>query len=91
MMAIVDTKTGTVYHAPITAGGIAKPRLALPLLTLGRRVSRVAEVEYRLNSRLMIVRATPEQTQRHPSYEYYFLREEDDWKLLRRVRLPDDL
>jgi hypothetical protein len=86
-LAIVDAQTGNVYPPPITAKG---SRFVLPLLTVGNRVSRPAEVDFRLDSRLMIVRATPIQSERHPSYEYYFVVEDNRWKLLLRVRLPDD-
>jgi hypothetical protein len=86
-MAIVDAETGTVYSPPITAQG--SRGFVLPLLTLGNRVSRTAIVDYRVDSRLMILRATPIQSERHPSYEYYFLLEQGRWKLLRRVRLSD--
>lgn len=86
-MAVVDAGTGIVYSPPITANGSG---FVLPLLTLGNRVSRPAEVDFRLSSRLMMVGATPVQSERHPSYEYYFLFEENRWKLLRRIRLPDD-
>lgn len=86
-MAVVDAETGTVYSPPITANGSG---FVLPLLTLGNRVSRVAEVEFRLGSRLMVVKATPVQSERHPSYEYYFVFEQNRWTLLRRIRLLDD-
>ena len=64
-MAVVDADTGNVYPPPISAnnGGFA-----LPLLTLGNRVSRIAEIDFRLNSRLMVVKATPVQSASHPSY-----------------------
>jgi len=88
-MAIVDAETGTVYSPPITASGSGSG-FVLPLLTLGNRVSRAADVDYRLDSQLMIVRATPVQSERHPSYEYYFLLEQNRWRLLRRVRLSED-
>lgn len=86
-MAVVDAETGMVYSPPMTATGSG---FVLPLLTLGNRVSRTSQVDFRLGSRLMVVRATPVQSERHPSYEYYFLFEQNRWKLLRRIRLPDD-
>lgn len=86
-LAIVDAQTGSVYSPPMTAQGSG---FVLPLLTVGNRVSRPAEVDFRLDSRLMIMRATPVQSERHPSYEHYFVVEHNRWKLLRRVRLPDD-
>jgi hypothetical protein len=86
-MAIVDAQTGSIYRPPITAD---PQGFVLPLLTLGNRVSRPAEVDFRLDSRLMIIRATPVQSKAHPSYEYFFVFEGDGWKLLRRSRLADN-
>jgi hypothetical protein len=87
-MATADAETGTLYSPPITANGSGSG-FVLPLLTLGNRVSRAADVDFRLDSKLMIIRATPVQSERHPSYEYYFLLEQNRWRLLRRVRLSE--
>lgn len=86
-MAVVDAETGIVYSPPITSSGSG---FVLPLLTLGNRVSRNPDVDFRLGSRLMIVRTTPVRSEQHPSYEYYFLFEQNRWKLLRRIQLADD-
>jgi hypothetical protein len=53
-MALTDAETGTVYSLPISAGGFALPTLVLPNSAGG-----AAEVQYRKDSRLTIIRATP--------------------------------
>ena len=85
MAAIADLQTGTVLYPPITGLGIGKPDFALPLLTPELAVSRNAELEYGVDSSLLIIKATPRQTQKHPSYTYYFLLDGDQWRLLRQV------
>lgn len=85
MAAIADLQTGTVLYPPITGLGIGKPDFALPMLTPELAVSRNAELEYRLDSGLLIIKATPRQTAKHPSYVYYFLLEGNHWRLLRQV------
>jgi hypothetical protein len=82
-MAIVNAKTGDVYYPPITATAKVE-EFSLPLLTLGNHVSRNPDVQFRPNSNLMIIRATPVQSQSHPSFTYYFLWNRDGWTLLRR-------
>jgi hypothetical protein len=64
--------------------------LETSLLSVGNRVSRPAEVDFRLGSRLMIMRATPLQSEGHPSNEHDLVVEHNGWKFLRRVRLPND-
>ena len=86
-MAVVDAETGRVYSPPLTVKGNA---FVLPLLTVGNRVSRYAEVQFRVDSRLVTVSATPVQSERHPSCEYYFLLEQNRWKLLKRIQIPDN-
>jgi hypothetical protein len=82
-MAIVNARTGEVYYPPITFTG-AVDSFDLPLLTVGNAVSGNPEVESRSNSNLMIVKATPVQSLRHPSFTYYFRWNRDRWTLLRR-------
>ena len=89
MMAVVDAQTGTVYNPPISFDGIGTQSLSLPLLTLGNRFSSNPEVAFRLDSDLMVIKATPKQSEQHPSYTYYFLWQEGGWKLLRRVLLTE--
>jgi hypothetical protein len=83
-MAIVNARTGDVYSPPITAAGNS---FSLPLLTVGTHVSRNPDVHFRLNSKLMIINATPEESLSHPSFTYYFLWNRNRWTLLRRDRL----
>src|SRR4051812_9789 len=68
MMAMVDARTGVVYSPPISADGIGTQSLAWPLLSLGLSVGRNPDIEFRLDSSLMVIRATPKQTRQHPSY-----------------------
>jgi hypothetical protein len=53
-MAVSDAESGTVYNPPISEGGFA-----LPMLTFPNSAGRAAEIQYRKNSRLMIIKATP--------------------------------
>ena len=85
-MAIVNARTGDVYYPPITFTGAAES-FDLPLLTLENSVSRNPDIQFRPNSKLMIIKATPVQSESHPSFTYYFLWNRDRWKLLRRVPL----
>lgn len=86
-MVVCDAATGAVYSPPISArpGG-----LALPLLEPPGSAGGDAEVEYRLDSQLMIVKATPHVDRPDAaSYTFYFLWRGDQWKLLRRVMLEN--
>ena len=86
-MAIVDARTGDVYYPPISANGVGARSFDLPLLTVGNVVSRNSEVQFRLNSNLMIIKSTPSQSGRHPAYTYYFLWRQNRWILLRKMPL----
>lgn len=87
-MAIVDARTGKLYYPPITFEGAGTESFDLPLLVVGREYPRNPEIEFRPDSNLMIVKATPSQSGRHPSYTFYFLWKQDRWALLRRDPLP---
>jgi hypothetical protein len=87
-MAIADAETGVILLPPIAADGKG---FILPLLTLGNSVPGVAEIHYRLDSELMVIRATPVQSREHPSFEYYFVLSQGRWELLRRIRLSNDI
>lgn len=89
MMAMVDARTGDVYYPPISYHGVGAARFDLPLLTVGLSVSRNPDVQFRLNSSLLIIKATPEQTGRHPSYTYYFQWQDHRRTLLRRLPLNE--
>lgn len=85
MMAIVDAPTGKVYNPPISEGFLLPP---LPAAVPGdpdQFVPWVAGVEFRQNSNLMIVRANPDPSKSSTNYTYYFLWEDNQWKLLRRI------
>lgn len=86
-MAIVNSRTGEIYYPPISHIGVGTRNFDLPLLTLPSIgfYPRNPEVQFRLNSNLMILRATPSQSGRPPSYTYYFLWRQKRWTLLRRV------
>lgn len=89
-MALVHAKTGTIYYPPISSVGVGVRDFALPLLTPPQAVSRQPDVDFRLDSKLMIVKATPKQTWEHPSFTYYFLWQGDRWSLLRKVPLVEE-
>jgi hypothetical protein len=86
-MAIVNAQSGDVYYPPISINGLGAHSFDLPLLMIGDSVPQNPEVHFRLSSRLMIVRATPNQSGRHPSYTYFFLWRQDRWILLKKVSL----
>ena len=89
MMAMVDAQTGDVFSPPISFDGTGTQSLVLPLLTIGLSVGRNPDVQFRPDSSLMVIRATPKQTQQHPSYTYYFLWHDGRWKILRRVLIKE--
>lgn len=86
-MAMVDARSGHLYYPPISIDGAGARNFGLPLLMVGDSVSRNPEVQFLANSSLMIVKATPNQSGRHPSYTYYFLWRRNRWTLLKRVPL----
>jgi hypothetical protein len=46
------------------------------------------EVQFRLSSSLMLIKASPDPLSDHPhAYTYYFLWDQSHWRLLRRVAL----
>jgi hypothetical protein len=84
-MVISNAETGRVYNPPISEGGFGLPMLIFPDSAGG-----AAEVQYRKDSRLMIVRATPHADRRGAiPYAFYFLWQGDHWTLLRRVRIQE--
>jgi hypothetical protein len=89
MTAIVDARTGQIYNPPISeddGGGqmpFLLPEVILPDVKTG--APWVADLEYRLNSRLMVVKAY-DQTQQE-NYVHYFLWTNNRWTLLRRAPL----
>ncbi len=82
-MVVADAQTGTVHNPPLSDGGLAPPNLVFPQST-----GSAAHFDYRKDSRLMIVEATPDWwRQGSQSYTFYFLWENDQWILLRRIPL----
>ena len=89
MIAIVDARTGQIYNPPISDNDgdghmpFLLPEVILPDVQTG--APWVADLEYRLNSRLMVVKAY-DQTQQE-NYVHYFLWTNNRWTLLRRAPL----
>jgi hypothetical protein len=84
MMAMVDAVTGEIYSLPLAIDD----SLALPLLCVGNAVSRNAGVEFRQDSRLMVIKGTPDCDKRiHHSYSHYYLWRDNRWSLSYRERL----
>jgi hypothetical protein len=84
-MAMTDAETGTVYSPPISEG-----TFALPMLVFPNSAGSAADVQFRKDSRLMIVRATPHADHRGAiPYAFYFLWQRDHWTLLRRVPIEE--
>jgi hypothetical protein len=86
-MALVDVQTGEIYYPPIRYEGHGPESFDLPLLALGREYPQNPDLEFRPNSNLMIIKATPNQSGRHPSYTHYFLWRQNRWVLLQKVPL----
>jgi len=86
-MAIVDAQNGDVHYPPISARGIGVPSFDLPLLQIANSVSQNPEVLFRANSRLMIIKATPNWwlPGRHPAVTYCYLWQQNHWTLLRKA------
>ena len=87
MMVIVDALTGKIYDIPLGFGREGGQRMVLPGLGLSP-----AEVAFRLTSRLWKIDACPDQPYKEHAlcYSYYYLRQDNNWRLLRRVRLEDN-
>jgi hypothetical protein len=88
MVAMVDGESGEVYLPPLSVDNT----FALPLFVPGRySVSSNPELSFRQDSRLLIMKATPDWSkENHHSYTYYFLWQNNLWSLIRQVRLKDD-
>ena len=87
MMAIVDAATGKVYRPPISDGFLLPPFPATDPDDPDRFVPWVAEIKFRLNSRLMIVKANPDPSKERINYVHSFLWENNQWRLLRRIAM----
>src|SRR6185312_10210357 len=86
-MALVDARTGDVYYPPISFDGTAASIFDLPLLIVGESVAQNPKVQFRLNSSLMIIQATPSPSEHPPCCAYYFVWRQNRWILLRRDQL----
>ena len=87
MMVILHASTGKIYGIPLGVGKEGGQRMVLPGLGPSH-----AEVEFRLPSRLWKIDACPDQPYKKYAhcYSYYYLWNNNDWRLLRRVRLEDN-
>jgi hypothetical protein len=87
-MAMVDAKTGDVFVPPITWGeGLNNPKsFYLPVLTYPGDVSQNPELEYRLDSKLFIIKCN--EGNKESPYTFYFLWQGNRWELLRKAALP---
>lgn len=84
MMAMVDASTGDVYLPPLAV----KDTLALPLLCIGNSVGSNPEIAFRRDSRLLVIKATPDWfKENHHSFTYYYLWQNNSWSLLYRETL----
>jgi hypothetical protein len=88
-MAIADARSGEVYYPPISINGVGERSFDLPLLRVGDSVAQNPEVQFRSNSCLMIIKATPSRTDHLASYTYYFLWRLSRWTLLKKIRLDE--
>jgi hypothetical protein len=89
MMAIVDAVTGKVFSPPLAEDFLLPP---LPVAVPGdpdRFVPRVAKIEFRPNSNLMMVKANPDPSKGRRNYTHYFLWKNNQWTLLRRIPMED--
>ncbi len=84
-MAIVDAATGNVYNPPISEGFLLPPLPATVPDEPDSFIPWVADVSFRQNSKLMIVKANPDPAKGRTNYAHYFLWENNRWKLLRRI------
>jgi hypothetical protein len=85
-MVFVDARTGIIYNPPLSIGRMRDQRIGLPMFQGG-----IAEVEYRLTSRLFKMKACRGDPSRlsldDPCYAYEYRWDDGHWTLLRRQRL----
>lgn len=89
MMAMVDAVTGDVHTLPLAMKDRSMhDTLALPWLRIGNSVGGNPEVDFRQDSRLMVIKASPDYFKEIPhSYAYYYLWRDHHWTLLRQDSL----
>jgi hypothetical protein len=73
MMAIEDALTGKLYDPPLSEN-FHTPWLQIPGFMLS-----VAEIDFRVDSDLMIVKANPDPSKERSNYTHYFLWKNDHW------------
>ena len=80
MAALVNARTGEVYNPPLAVDNT----FALPILSIGCcSAGRNPDLEFRPNSRLMIVSASPNWFRKnHRSYRHYFVWQSSRWVLV---------
>jgi hypothetical protein len=84
MMAMVDAVTGDVYLPPLSFAST----FALPLSCIGSWVPSNPDIALRQDSRLMVIKATPDCShENHCSYAYYYVWQDNRWILVYRERL----
>jgi len=84
MAALANARTGEVFNPPLAVDGT----LFMPFLVIGESVGGNPELEFRANSRLMIISATPNWLKPHArSYRHYFVWESNQWRLVHRESL----
>jgi hypothetical protein len=89
-MALVDARNGKVFFPPQINYDTPTPSFDLPLLLLGRSVPQNPELEFRLDSNLMIIKATPNsQIQNQSAFTYFFLWIQNRWKLFKKVQIKN--
>ena len=82
-MAIVDALTGTILYPPLSIHGIGVRNFDLPLLQRENSVARNPSIEFRADSRLMVITASVAGV-RAPA-EFYYELGRRGWKLVRRL------
>lgn len=85
MTAIVDAATGKVYKPPISEGFMLPPLVTPVPGDPDHYTAWVADVQFRQNSKLMIVKGNPGPSKGRTNYAHYFLWEANQWKLLLRI------
>jgi len=80
MVAVVNARTGEVHKPPLAVDDT----FALPLLSIGCcSAGGNPELEFRQNSRLMIISASPNWfKEHHRSYRHYFVWQSNQWILV---------
>lgn len=85
-MVFVDARTGKIYNPPLSIGHLGEQRFGLPMFEGG-----IPEIEYRVGSRLLKMKACSSDPQNisldDPCYAYDFLWSQSHWVLLRREML----